>query len=85
MSRREDREAEREREARAAIERVDTDSETFATSSFARVARRTRDHFAAEDKQAENDPIEVWGTRIGRGAGFVFAVGLAIYLVATYF
>lgn len=84
-TRREDLEAEREREARAALERVKSDSETVATSSLARVADRTRAHFAADDKQAQNDPIEVWGTRIGRGAALIFAIALVIYLVNTYF
>ncbi len=38
---------------------------------------------SAADKN-EDDQIEVWGTRIGRGAGLVFAIGLVIYLVVTY-
>ncbi|WP_321334025.1 hypothetical protein [Breoghania sp.] len=85
MGKREDERTAREREAQQALERVQGDSETLGTSSFTRVAERTRDHFSARDKQAEDDPIEVWGTRIGRGLGFVFAIALVIYLVATYF
>ncbi|WP_321344439.1 hypothetical protein [Breoghania sp.] len=85
MGQREDKEAAREREAQQALERVQGDSETLGASSFARVAGRTRDHFSARDKEAENDPMEVWGTRIGRGLAVIFALGLVIYLVATYF
>ena len=84
MNRREERDEERRREAQSALDRVQSDSETVGSSSFARVARRTRDHFAAEDKQAGNDPIEVWGSRIGRAAGLLFALALVVYLAATY-
>lgn len=31
-----------------------------------------------------DDPMEVWGRRIGRGLAVAVALGLAIYLLATY-
>ena len=31
-----------------------------------------------------NDPIEIWGKRIGRGLGFLFAAYLIYHLVTTY-
>ncbi|MCS0497366.1 hypothetical protein [Ancylobacter mangrovi] len=32
----------------------------------------------------EDDPIEVWGRRIGRGLAIVVGLALAYYLLATY-
>lgn len=32
----------------------------------------------------EDDPIEIWGQRIGRGLAIVAGLGLAAYLVLTY-
>lgn len=70
-------------EAMKAIDRVQAESETIVGSTFVRMADRAKDHLSAADKD-EDDRIEVWGTRIGRIAGAVFAVGLVIYLVVTY-
>lgn len=71
------------KEAFDTLRRVQTDSETIAGSTFVRLADRARDHLSAADK-GEEDAIEVWGSRIGRGLGAIFAIGLVIYLVATY-
>ena len=73
----------RQEEALKAIDRVQAESETVVGSTFVRMADRAKDHLGAADKD-ENDQIEVWGTRIGRIAGAVFAVGLVIYLAVTY-
>ena len=70
-------------EALKAIDRVQAESETIAGSTFVRMADRAKDHLSAADKN-EDDQIEVWGTRIGRIAGALFAVGLVIYLIVTY-
>ncbi len=70
-------------EALKALDRVAAESETVASSSFARMAERAKDHMSAADKDDE-DEIEVWGTRIGRTLGLCFAIGLVIYLFATY-
>jgi len=79
-----DRGKEKEREeALKTLKRVETDSETVFGSTFVRMADRAKDHLNAADKD-EDDRIEVWGTRIGRGAGAVFALGLVIYLIITY-
>lgn len=76
---------EREREeALRALDRVQAESETVAGSTFVRMAERTKSHLAAGDKDPE-DRIEVWGSRIGRMAGVLFAIGLIIYLAITYF
>ncbi|MDQ0349897.1 hypothetical protein [Ancylobacter vacuolatus] len=31
-----------------------------------------------------DDPMEVWGRRLGRGLAVVVALGLVVYLFATY-
>ena len=72
-----------EEESRRILERVQQESETVGTSSLRRVAERVKGHISAEDAD-ENEWAEVWGTRIGRTLGAIFAVGLVIYLVKTY-
>lgn len=72
------RDADREREAAEALERVRRDAETVGASSMARAARRVGDHFAA--REAEADPIELWGRRIGRALSLVAFVALAAWL-----
>lgn len=70
-------------DALRALDRVEAESETIVGSTFVRMARQAQSHFGAADKDGQ-DLVEVWGTRIGRGAGLVFAVGLVIYLAITY-
>ncbi|PVB61189.1 hypothetical protein [Labrenzia sp. 011] len=70
-------------EALRALDRVEAESETIVGSTFVRMADRARSHMSAGDKD-EDDRVEVWGTRIGRSLGLVFAIGLAIYLFVTY-
>ena len=77
------REDERQKEARAALERVARDSDTIAGSSLARAGRRLRNHFSgkdAEDAAAPADPIELWGRRIGRALSLLGVVVLAYAL-----
>lgn len=83
MPKREVADEERMREARRALEAVDRDSETIGRSAFVRAADKARGHFMARDK-AEEDTIELWGSRIGRLAGLAFAIALVIYLAVTY-
>lgn len=71
------------KEALKALDRVHVESETITGSTLARMADRAKDHIGATDK-SEDDWVEVWGTRIGRGAGIVFAIGLVIYLAINY-
>lgn len=72
----------REREARAALERVSRETESLGSSSAARAAERLRHHFAGADalgagEDGGTDAVELWGRRIGRGLSVVLAVGLA--------
>ncbi|NRG16961.1 hypothetical protein HPQ64_04605 [Rhizobiales bacterium] len=83
MTSRDERHRQKVEEAKRALEAVHRDSDTIGQSALARTANRVRDHFAAQDKE-EDDPIEVWGSRIGRLAGLIFAIGLVIYLAVTY-
>ncbi len=72
-----------ETESRRILDRIDQESETIGTSSLARTAEKTRDHFMGNE-QGEDDPIEIWGKRIGRILSLIAVVVLIIYLYNTY-
>ena len=83
-----------EEQRHEALRTLDTlrESDTFATSTLARTARRASDHFTAKDAAADArtpdgsvDKIELWGRRIGRGLSLASLVALAVYLYVTYF
>src|SRR3954469_3146977 len=83
-----------EEQRREALRTLDTlrESDTFATSTLARTARRASDHFTAKDAMAEArmaegsvDKIELWGRRIGRGLSLAGFVALAVYIYLTHF
>ncbi|MER9964362.1 hypothetical protein NKJ72_26095 [Mesorhizobium sp. M0045] len=61
-------------ESRRIIERVARETDPGGTSFLA------RDRVTAADAD-RSDPIEYWGTRIGRAAGLLIAIGLLIWLV----
>ncbi|UVK39859.1 hypothetical protein LHFGNBLO_001271 [Mesorhizobium sp. AR10] len=67
-------------ESRRIIERVAHESDPGGTSFVARTAKGARDHVTAADAD-RSDPIEVWGTRVGRVLGLAIALGLLIWLV----
>ncbi|RUV27780.1 MULTISPECIES: hypothetical protein [unclassified Mesorhizobium] len=67
-------------ESRRIIERVARETDPGGTSFMARTAKGARDHVTAADAD-QSDPIEYWGTRIGRVLGLVVAIGLLIWLV----
>lgn len=66
------------REAKRIIERARQQSEPSATPHS---TERVRQHFAAGDAD-QNDPSELWGTRIGRGLALVAALALVVWLLA---
>lgn len=74
---------EREKEARRILERVDRDSETIGTSSFARNVNRLTDHFKGAENP-EDDEIEVWGKRIARILALIAFIALFIHVMNTY-
>lgn len=71
----------REDEARKVIERVERDSEIVGRSSFVRAAGKARDHLTATEAEAD-DPVEVWGRRVGRILSVIAFIGLALWLLA---
>ena len=67
-------------ESRRIIERVARETDPGGTSFIARATKGARDHVTAADADRA-DPIEVWGTRVGRALGLLIAVGLLFWLV----
>lgn len=70
------------REALSTLDKL-RDGETVVSSAVARTARRAGDHFAAKDA-ANEDSIELWGRRIGRGLSLAGLIVLSVYLYFTY-
>ena len=77
---RETKAEERRLEAERALRRVDMEAESLGSSTLARTANRAKDHLGASDVNPD-DPIEVWGTRIGRIGGAIFAIILVLWLI----
>jgi len=69
-----------EKESRRILERVARESAPGGTPFVVRAAKDARDHMTAADADRA-DPIEYWGTRVGRTLGFIIAIGLLIWLV----
>lgn len=69
------REAARAAEAKAALERVKRDNETYLGSSMGRAA----DHFSGRDAP-QGDKVELWGRRIGRSLSLIGVIVLAWWL-----
>lgn len=70
----EDRHAREAREARRHLDRVNEQSEKILGGG------------TMHDPQSErDDPVEVWGKRLGRGLGVVAVIYLVYHLVTTYF
>ncbi|MCV3208075.1 hypothetical protein OHD62_15640 [Mesorhizobium sp. YC-39] len=67
-------------ESRRTIERVERETDPGGTSFIARTVKGARDHVAAADAD-RSDPLEYWGTRIGRALGLLIAIGLLVWLV----
>ena len=67
-----DRQDERARRARRDLHRMGEQTEKLLGAG------------RGESRDAPEDPIELWGRRIGRGLGYAIATGLLIYLLAAY-
>lgn len=67
------------RRARLELERLKEDGGLFSAPGLKAKTRSLRGHFSAEDAD-QDDAIEVWGTRIGRGLAAIAFVVLAIWL-----
>jgi len=71
----------RKEEARRALERVrGEDAGFFGHGKGAADAVRER----YDDGSGDDDWAEIWGKRIGRGAGIIFVAFLVWHLVTTY-
>lgn len=77
MARRQDG---REDESRRILKQIGQETDV-GQSFIERSARRARDHMTAADAD-QQDPAELWGTRIGRILGAVLFVVLVAYLVS---
>ena len=69
----------RETESQRILDRVAREAEGGG-SLISRTAQRVRGHMNAEDAD-KADWAEYWGTRIGRGLGILFVVGLLIWFI----
>jgi hypothetical protein len=75
------REPDRDTESRRILDRIASEADSSAPPPLvSRTAKRTRDHLTAADADPA-DPIEYWGTRIGRVIGLVVTIGLIVWLV----
>jgi hypothetical protein len=68
-----------ETESRRIFDRVARETDPAGHSFLSRKARGMRDHVTAADADRA-DPIEVWGTRIGRTLGLLLTLGLMAWL-----
>jgi hypothetical protein len=68
-----------QRESQRILARMQAQTDGGVMTAVQRTAKRGRDHFAASDAD-EADPIEVWGTRIGRGISLILFVCLLVYI-----
>jgi hypothetical protein len=74
----------RAEEARRILGQVEAES----PGVFGSALKQAGDHFAGRDARGEgvqNDAIEVWGRRIGRGLGAIFFVVLIVNLFTRWF
>lgn len=76
MARRDD---DSELEARRILDRVEKESSADA-SLIGRGTDRLRSHLSAGDVD-QTDRIEVWGTRVGRGIGFLITLAIIGWLL----
>ncbi|MGL4974256.1 MAG: hypothetical protein ACRC56_03100 [Bosea sp. (in: a-proteobacteria)] len=65
----------RQREAKAALDRVQRDQEGIFSSSMARAS----DHFSGKDAPPD-DAVELWGRRIGRSLSLIGVLVLGYLL-----
>lgn len=67
-------------ESRRILKRMAGETEPGGASFVARAAKSAVNNISAGDGD-RSDPIEYWGTRVGRILGLAFAVALMIWLV----
>ncbi len=67
-------------ESRRILDRIERETAGAGNT----IVTRAKGHFAAEDADA-TDPIEVWGTRIGRFLGLLVLIAMFIWLLSSIF
>lgn len=75
------RDQDRETESRRILDRVMREADSSGPSMVTRTARQARDRISASDADP-SDPIEYWGTRIGRVLGLVLCAVLLVWLAS---
>ena len=83
-NRRDDRHEHTRRQALRDLDRVTEQSEVLGSSSMARVANGTRDQEMAGSNPEQEDAIDIWGRRIGRGLALLVAGAIIVYVLNTY-
>lgn len=68
-----------EAESRRILKRI-ANEEDAGGSFVTRAAKGAFDRVSAKDAD-RSDPLDYWGTRVGRTTGFLLAVGLMVWLV----
>ena len=75
----------RDREAEAAKAKRDFERIREQEERILGPAEKARPGDVSYDPSSDpNDPVEIWGKRIGRGLGFAFAAYLIYHLIVTY-
>lgn len=70
---------ERQEEARRILDRLERE-QTGAEGMVRRGFTRTAQHLSAADAP-ENDAVELWATRVGRGLGFLITLAIIVWLI----
>ncbi|MGO4447859.1 hypothetical protein AB4Y96_02950 [Phyllobacterium sp. TAF24] len=77
-----DKERQTVTESKRILERISRETNPGGKSAVERTVNRTKGHFTAEDADAA-DPIEIWGTRIGRVLGLLVLIAMFIWLISS--
>jgi hypothetical protein len=77
-----DKERQTVTESARILERVNHESNAGSGTVIDRTVARTKGHFTAQDADA-SDPIEIWGTRIGRFLGLLVLLAMFIWLISS--
>lgn len=68
------------RQARRDLERLSGQGGLLNTPTLPKKAKSLKGHFMAEDID-QSDPVEVWGSRIGRALSLIAVILLLFWLV----
>lgn len=66
-------------ESRRILDRIAHEEQSSGLGVAGRTMKRARDHLSAADVD-QGDWAEYWGTRIGRGLGFLILMAILVWL-----